>query len=429
MNPTPAPARASALSPRPRLDSETLFRHLIRVSQALAGRVDIQAAIQAVSDELAAILPHDHLDVCILRQDHHIAYEAGAHTDWSLNAHPLPIEGSPIRTVLLGQEPYLISGDALADPRFHFAGAFAHPIFHENLQSRLHVPLLVRGEIIGALSASKRARDFYDGRDIAFARHVADVLAPYFYALRTAEDARRLAIEEAEGRVREDALREGALRLTEELERERQRIGMDLHDLTLADLTRLHRRIARLREAGAPSVEGWEGVEAELARTMASLREIIDDARPNILQLFGLADGIEDFLGRALDGSGSGIGWRFADRSAGAADRLTETLRVALFRIVQEAVNNAAHHAEPSLIEVDLRREASALVIEVRDDGIGFASLAQRKRVGGIRNMQTRARLVGAGFQIGRRPDRRGTMVQVRLPLDPRAESTGGLAP
>ncbi|ALN74567.1 GAF domain-containing sensor histidine kinase [Aureimonas sp. AU20] len=439
MNPaTLSPPTPASAPGRTRLGSETLFRHLIRVSQALAGRLDMQAAIQAVSDELAAILPHDHLDVCILRQDHHTAFEAGAHTDWSLNAHPLPIEGSPIRAVLLGQEPYLISGDALADPRFHFDGAFAHPILDQNLQSRLHVPLLVRGEIIGALSCSKRMRDFYDARDLGFARHVADVLAPYFYALRTAEDARRLAIEEAEGRAREDALREGALRLTEELERERQRIGMDLHDLTLADLTRLHRRIARmreagmarLREAGGPGPEGWEAleaVEAELARTMAGLREIIDDARPNILQLFGLAEGIEDFLGRALDGSGSGIAWRFADQSFGAADHLSETLRVALFRIVQEAVNNAAHHAEPSLIEVELRREGEALAIEVRDDGIGFASLAQRKRVGGIRNMQTRARLVGASFAIGRRGDRQGTLVQIQLPVDG-ADKTQGPA-
>jgi len=418
MSPIAASARAPAPPPRrKRLGNETLFRHLIRVSQALAGRLEFQAAIQAVSDELAAILPHDHLDVCILRQDHHIAYEAGAHTDWSLNAHPLPIEGSPIRAVLLGQEPYLISGDALADPRFHFAGAFAHPIFNENLQSRLHVPLLVRGEIIGALSCSKRARDFYDDGDIPFARHVADVLAPYFYALRSAEEASRLAIEEAEGRAREDALREGALRLTEELERERQRIGMDLHDLTLADLTRLHRRVARLREAGGAGPDVLEAVEAELARTIGGLREIIDDARPNILQLFGLAEGIEDFLGRALDGSGSGIDWAFQDRSAGAVDRLSEPLRVALFRIVQEAVNNAAHHAEPSLIEVELRREGDALSIDIRDDGIGFASLAQRKRVGGIRNMQTRARLVGASFQIGRRADRRGTLVSLQLPL------------
>ena len=406
---------------RPRRGAEAIFRRLLQVSKALAGQLEFQTAIQAVSDELAQILPHDHLDVCILRRDQHVAYEAGAHTDWSLSERPLPVEGSPIRLVLLGQEPFLLTGDAMRDPRFHFDGALSRPIFAEGLRSRIHVPLLVRGEIIGAFSCSSRMPDFYEAEDVPFAQHVADMLAPYFFALRVSEDTRLLAIEEAEGRAREEGLREGALRLTDELERERQRIGMDLHDLTLADLTRLSRRVDRLRAGEALQPEMLEPIASALHRCMSELREIIDDARPNVLQLFGLADGIEDFLGRALDGGGTQIAWRFRDASDACVDALEEPLRVALFRIVQEAVNNAAHHAEPSLIEVDLRCERRGtqahLAIEIRDDGIGFASLQQRKRVGGIRNMQTRARLVGAHFQIARRTDGRGTLVALTLPL------------
>ncbi len=416
--PTPSLRAAAA---RTRLGAEAVFRRLLLVSKALAGQLDFQTAIQAVSAELAEILPHDHLDVCILRRDLHVAYEAGIHTDWSLNERPLPVEGSPIRAVLLGDAPFLITGDAMTDPRFHFAGAFAHPIVDEALRSRLHVPLLVRGEIIGALSCSSRRADLYDEADVETASHVADMLAPYFFALRAAEDARRLAIEEAEGRAREEAFREGALRLTEELERERQRIGMDLHDLTLADLTRLMRRVERLRGETALSADMLEPIAGGLDRCVRELRAIIDDARPNVLQLFGLAEGIEDFLGRALDGAG--IAWRLEDKAGGALHALDESLRVALFRIVQEAVNNAAQHAEPSLIEVELKREARAggvhAMIEIRDDGIGFAAREQRKRVGGIRNMQTRARLVGAQFAIARRPDARGTLVTLALPLDP----------
>ncbi|WP_082537278.1 MULTISPECIES: GAF domain-containing sensor histidine kinase [unclassified Aureimonas] len=421
--------QAPRRSLRPRLGAEAVFRRLLHVSKALAGQLDFQTAIQAVSEELAHILPHDHLDVCILRRDEHVAYEAGAHTAWSLNERPLPVTGSPIRLVLLGEAPFLLTGDAMADPRFHFEGAFSHPIFEEALRSRIHVPLLVRGEIIGAFSCSSREADFYETGDVPFAQHVADMLAPYFFALRVAEDTRLLAIEEAEGRAREEGLREGALRLTEELERERQRIGMDLHDMTLADLTRISRRVERLRAAESLEPDVLEPIAAGLDRCIRELREIIDDARPNVLQLFGLADGIEDFLERALDAGGANIAWRFRDESEGCVDRLEDSLRVALFRIVQEAVNNAAHHAEPSLIEVDIRREARGgdahLTIEIRDDGIGFASLQQRKRVGGIRNMQTRARLVGASFQIARRTDARGTLVALSLRLPSLGETTG----
>ncbi|WP_279483896.1 ATP-binding protein [Aureimonas sp. SK2] len=396
--------------------AEAVFGHLLRISRALAGRLDFQAAIQSVSAELGDVLPHDHLDVCLLESGGHIhaAYEAGLHTDWSLTPHPVPVSGSPIRSILLGETHLMVTGDATQDPRFRFAGAFNHPIFDQNLRSRIHAALLVRGEVIGAFSCSKHDADFYGEDDVTLARHVAEVLAPYFYALRAAEDARRLAIEEAEGRAREEGLREGALRLTEELERERQRIGMDLHDQTLADLTRIVRRLETLREGPvepgslSPAIDG-------LHRCVDELRRIIDDARPNVLELFGFAEGVEDFLGRALHDSG--IAWRLEDESDGRVDALDPALRIALFRIVQEAVNNAARHAEPSLIEVGVAiRQDGALRIEVRDDGAGFAPMPQRRRVGGIRNMQTRARLISADFFLDRQPGGQGTLMSLVLP-------------
>nr|WP_285294226.1 GAF domain-containing protein [Aureimonas altamirensis] len=408
---------------RPAMRHEAVFRHLLRISRAMAGRLDFQSAIQAVSHEMQEVLPHDHLDVCIVHRDMHVAYEAGLHTDWGLTPAMHPVVGSPIRDLLMGVEPFLISDDAVNDPRFCFDGAFNHPIHDQNLRSRLHVPLIVHGDIIGALSCSKHDKGFYRRTDIPLAQHLADTLAPYLYALRAAEELRRSAIEEAAVRAREEGLREGALRLTEELEHERQRIGMDLHDQTLADLTRIERRLARLEAVDDARKGEIAALSGAMQRCMAGLREIIDDARPNILELFGFADGVEDFLQRALGDSGSGIEGRFVDRSAGAVDRLAPALRIALFRIVQEAVNNAVRHAEPSRIEVEVEVRMvpgghHALYIGVRDDGVGFDSPLRRRRAGGIRNMQTRARLVSAELEIERRSDGTGTQVTLSLALE-----------
>ena len=61
-----------------------LLNHLFSISRLLAGQLDFRSAIRAVSAEIAQILPHDHLDVCILRHDgkFHTAYESGIETDW-----------------------------------------------------------------------------------------------------------------------------------------------------------------------------------------------------------------------------------------------------------------------------------------------------------------------------------------------------------
>src|SRR5690606_27889146 len=102
------------------------------------------------------------------------------------------------------------------------------------LCARVHVPLVVADGVIGALSISRFARGCYGPRDITAARYVADLISPYVYALLETDRSRRTAIIEAEARAREEGLRLGALNLTEALEQERQRIGMDLHDQTLA---------------------------------------------------------------------------------------------------------------------------------------------------------------------------------------------------
>lgn len=150
------------------------------------------------------------------------------------------------------------------------------------------MPMKVQGAIIAALSCSSQEAGVYTMEDVERARIIADLLTPYFFALRAAEQAQRSAIVEAEARAREEGLRLGALRLTEALEQERQRIGMDLHDQTLADLTRLARRIDRLSRNGELAPEALEPVSRSLQHCMQDLRQIIEQAKPSVLQLLDL---------------------------------------------------------------------------------------------------------------------------------------------
>ena len=400
-----------------------LIDHYLGICRLLAGQLDFRSAIRSVAAEVAHIVPHDHLDVCVLLEggNYHTAYETGIETAWG-DLAGAPVINSPIRSLLWGEVDFLLTNDAMTDPRFHFEGAFERPIFEQSLRSRLHVPMKVQGTIIAALSCSSQKANVYAMADVERARIIADLLTPYFFALRAAEQAQRSAIVEAEARAREEGLRLGALKLTEALEQERQRIGMDLHDQTLADLTRLARRIDRLSHTNEVASEALESVSRSLQHSMQDLRQIIEQAKPSVLQLFGLAPAIEHHLDRATRDTGSAIEWGLTDETHGALEKLEPTVSVALFRIAQEAINNAVHHADPLAIKVRLEADDEQLVIEVSDDGTGPAKTGKRIG-GGIDNMQTRARLISALFTITSGPNDLGTVVRVELPLAPSAGS------
>ena len=394
-----------------------LFDHYLGISRLLAGQLDFNAIIQAVAVEIGHIIPHDHLDVCIKMLDgkYHIAYESGLETAWSQQP-PALLTGSPIRSLLSGEVDYLLSGDACADPRFHFDGAFSSPIINLSLRSRLHVPLKVQGDIIGALSCSSHQPDHYTLEDVENARSIADLLAPYFFALRAAEQAKRSAVVETEARAREEGLRLGALKLTEALEAERQRIGMDLHDQTLADLTRLARRMERLSHLPDVPGETLEPLFRSLQHCMQDLRKIIEEAKPSVLQLFGVAEAIENHLERSVRESGMAIRFKVIDETGDLLIEVNQTVATALFRIVQEAVNNSVRHGQPSEIVVALRSSSAGLSVTVSDDGVGIGHPCEQAGHG-IDNMRTRARLIGARFEIGSSEVGAGASVKLSLPL------------
>ncbi len=409
------------------LAPQRLLDHYLNISRLLAGQLDFDSIIRAVAAEITHIVPYDHLDVCIKTLDgkFHIAYESGISTDWSRNP-PAPLSGSPIRTVLSGEADHLLTDDARTDPRFHFTGAFSSPIIEHDLKGRLHVPLKAQGDIIGALSCSSLTPACYTMRDVENAQSIADLLTPYFFAIRAAEQAKRSAIVEAEARAREEGLRFGALKLTEALEIERHRIGMDLHDQTLADLTRLARHVERLTHAPDLSGEQLEPLFRGLQHCMHDLRQIIEEAKPSILQLFGFVQATENHLGRSVRDSGSTIEWALDDHSEGMADRLEETVATSLFRIVQEAINNAIRHAHASRLRVAFRNRGGRLYVEVADNGIGMDRHTQRPDVGhGIDNMRTRARLISASFAIRKNGEGGGTSVTIHLPAEMCREGGG----
>jgi signal transduction histidine kinase len=397
--------------------SPVLVDRLLAISRALAGHIDPGEAFRATAVEIGKLIPHDHMDVAVLMDEgsSHACYEAGCHTSWSeLAQHPLPTTRSPVRAVLWGEVAYLLAADAVDDRRFHFEGALDEPIFSEGLRSRIIVPMRARGDIIGALNISRHEPDAYALEDVGVAQQCADFVAPYIFALTQTNEVQRAMLAESEARNREELLRVGASQLTEGMERERRRMAMDLHDQTLADLARIARQVSALRTQGTAGAAQLADLEREIVGCLTELRHIVDDMRPSVLELFGFRDAVEAHLNRSVSRAKPPIAVRIADACEGGADHLPETTRTALYRIVQEAINNAVRHAGASRIDVHIESNALELVVAVSDDGRGYEPV-NRLAAGGIGHMHTRAALIGARLDIERASRKGGTRVEIAI--------------
>ncbi|HUP87521.1 MAG TPA: sensor histidine kinase [Acidimicrobiales bacterium] len=209
-------------------------------------------------------------------------------------------------------------------------------------------------------------------------------------------------------------------RLIDERERERVRIASDIHDVVLQQLAALQldaESVAAAFEHGQPETavrlagqlrSGADAAIAELRGTIASLRRAtIED---------GLTASLERFA-RAFRVS-SGI--EVSVVSSGGADDLPLPVAILLFECCQEALVNAARHADASAIAVAVERGGEMVELRVSDDGVGLSpSPGEGPDDGsrsGLRLASEKVELSGGVLSVRGRPGE-GTTVTVRVPL------------
>lgn len=158
--------------------------------------------------------------------------------------------------------------------------------------------------------------------------------------------------------------------LAEGREAERIRTAQDLHDGPVQDLHVLRMQLSLLaRSVDDGQRETLEGVATEAQRVVDELRRVSEDLRPPALGPFGLSAALRAFTDR--------LSKRHPEIEFGLdldddAQALPDPVRIALFRIAQEAVTNATKHARPRRIDLAFRLDARGAALEVSDDGGGF---------------------------------------------------------
>jgi two-component system sensor histidine kinase UhpB len=194
-------------------------------------------------------------------------------------------------------------------------------------------------------------------------------------------------------------------------EEERARVARDLHDEVNQSLTGLLLRLEAAREAAPPELEAEIAATKALAnQAMTELLSLARQLRPTALDDLGLAAAI----GGQVEQLGRGEIATQLETEGDFSD-LGDDQQLVVYRVAQEALNNAARHSEAQRVEVQLRRDADGgVVLEVSDDGRGFA-FDESQRGLGIGGMRERALLVGAELTIESRPGA-GTTVRLDVP-------------
>jgi signal transduction histidine kinase len=200
-------------------------------------------------------------------------------------------------------------------------------------------------------------------------------------------------------------------------EREQRRIGRDLHDglgQHLTGISLICKGLERRLAAKAPDeATAASEVTSMIAEAVAHARDLARGLRPVGLAGDGLVQGLGELVRVMSRVSQLPVELR-VDRPPEFRD---EARTVHLYRIAQEALNNAVRHARPRQVVVSLGRSDGRLRLAVEDDGVGLPERPPRGRGMGLQIMQHRARLIGANMEI-RRGDSGGTVVEVFLPTN-----------
>ncbi|MGH2499741.1 MAG: sensor histidine kinase [Candidatus Limnocylindria bacterium] len=236
-----------------------------------------------------------------------------------------------------------------------------------------------------------------------------------------------LAPGEADGDERLDV----AQRVLESLEAERERLYRDVHDgpaqvlaNAIFEVEYLERIVERAPvETRGPLRAELTNLKGQFRSSLEAVRQMIYDLRPPVLSELGLAGALRTYAAEYQERNGLVVSCRLDDGDTG----LTAPQELAVYRVMQEALQNTHKHARASAVGIDwVRAEDGGWALRCNDDGVGFdlVRAARRPRSVGLLSMRERAELIGGSLQIRSAPGQ-GTTVTLQLPATKESGALG----
>lgn len=210
----------------------------------------------------------------------------------------------------------------------------------------------------------------------------------------------------------------GRERLLAAQEEERYRLARDVHDgpaQVLANLTFEIQYCERLLDKDPAALrEELLKIQNHLREGLAEVRHFIFDLRPPALADLGLEPSLRRYVQEYQDRFGIEVDLQIDE----APERLTSTQEVAIFRIIQEALQNTRKHARATQVRLTVERGPDYCRVVIKDNGVGFdppQTRASGKKTLGLVSMRERAELVGGTLEVTSKPGN-GTQISLSVP-------------
>lgn len=198
-------------------------------------------------------------------------------------------------------------------------------------------------------------------------------------------------------------------------ERERARIGKELHDDVGALLTTTKLYLSQISPKTSPEKLNatTEKMESLFNTMIQGVRSISQDLRPVILERLGLVEAVKSLVNTVNDLKV--VQATFSDKASNTVSKENE---LNVYRILQELLNNTLKHAEATKISIIFKNELSNFVIVYQDDGVGFnqEELQQKKGIG-LKNIESRLSVLSGRLKY--EEVSKGIKLTIKIPIQP----------
>lgn len=217
----------------------------------------------------------------------------------------------------------------------------------------------------------------------------------------------------------EDAkeMQDFGLKIIEAQEEERKRVSREIHDgpaQMMANVLLRSELVERIyRENGIEdALKEIRDLRGMVKSSLSEVRRIIYDLRPMALDDLGLIPTLSKYLKNFQEHSGMEITFR----NLGKEERLPSTLEIAIFRFVQEAVQNAFKHANPREVQVKTEIKSTKITVIIKDDGKGFDQNEKKEGAFGLLGMKERVNMLKGEMTIDSKINK-GTLIMLMIPI------------